>query len=208
MPFATYFGRGRSASPENGSLSGTQQNGDTVNDEKFVDAGLDKKSHSNGTDNLSTSPTSSTGSAPIAIKKTNGSSNAFTNGLSDSLDQQPTFQFDSFTSSPGPNNHLSNGNRRMSAPKDIISSVANALGNTLSLSTSPTSNFHSPAGSYYARAAAAKAKHLKPFATEDIKILLLENVNQTARDTLNAQGYQVEFLKASLPEDELIEKIK
>lgn len=52
------------------------------------------------------------------------------------------------------------------------------------------------------------AKHLKPFATEDIKVLLLENVNQTGRDILNKQGYQVEFLKSSLPEDQLIEKIR
>ena len=52
------------------------------------------------------------------------------------------------------------------------------------------------------------SKPLKPFATEDIKILLLENVNQTGRDVLEAQGYQVTFLKSSLPEDELIEKIR
>ena len=54
----------------------------------------------------------------------------------------------------------------------------------------------------------APAKPLKPFATEDIKILLLENVNQTGRDILTAQGYQVEALKSSLPEDELISKIR
>ena len=52
------------------------------------------------------------------------------------------------------------------------------------------------------------SKLLKPFATEDIKILLLENINQTARDILTKQGYQVEFLKSSLPEDQLIEKIR
>ena len=54
----------------------------------------------------------------------------------------------------------------------------------------------------------AEAKQLKPFNTEDVKILLLENVNQTGRDILTGQGYQVEFLKSSLPEDQLIEKIK
>ena len=51
-------------------------------------------------------------------------------------------------------------------------------------------------------------KQLKPFATEDIKILLLENINKTGREVLTAQGYQVEHLKSSLPEDELIEKIR
>ncbi|MCJ1247272.1 D-3-phosphoglycerate dehydrogenase 2 [Trapelia coarctata] len=54
----------------------------------------------------------------------------------------------------------------------------------------------------------AFAKQLKPFATEDIKILLLENVNQTGRDNLTKQGYQVEIHKSSLPEDELIQKIR
>jgi D-3-phosphoglycerate dehydrogenase len=49
---------------------------------------------------------------------------------------------------------------------------------------------------------------LKPFDTQDIKILLLENVNQSGRDILAAQGYQVEALKTSLPEDQLIEKIR
>ena len=51
-------------------------------------------------------------------------------------------------------------------------------------------------------------KLLKPFATEDVKILLLENVNQTALDVFAEQGYQVEFLKSSLPEDQLIAKIR
>ncbi|MCJ1469967.1 D-3-phosphoglycerate dehydrogenase 2 [Pseudocyphellaria aurata] len=55
---------------------------------------------------------------------------------------------------------------------------------------------------------ASKAKQLKPFATEDIKILLLENINQTGRDLLAKQGYQVEFLRTSLPEDELIDKLR
>lgn len=52
------------------------------------------------------------------------------------------------------------------------------------------------------------AKALKPFSTGDMKILLLENVNQTAIDIFNKQGYQVEFYKLSLGEEELIEKIK
>lgn len=79
------------------------------------------------------------------------------------------------------------------------------------LSTSPTASFHSPSshGSALQRIIPVlNAKHLKPFATEDIKVLLLENVNQAGRDILSAQGYQVEFLKSSLPEDQLIEKIR
>ncbi|KAG7289015.1 Phosphoglycerate dehydrogenase ser3 [Staphylotrichum longicolle] len=103
----------------------------------------------------------------------------------------------------------------MAVPRDIArTSSANAV--SYSLSVSPTATFHSPpsssqggfmAGSLAQRAAAA-AKQLKPFSTEDVKILLLENVNQTGRDILKGQGYQVEFLKSSLPEDQLIEKIR
>ncbi|KAM7217862.1 D-3-phosphoglycerate dehydrogenase [Rhypophila decipiens] len=83
-----------------------------------------------------------------------------------------------------------------------------------SLSVSPSATFHSPPASqgqsFMASNLAHRAapKHLKPFNTEDIKILLLENVNQTGQDILKGQGYQVEFQKASLPEDQLIEKIR
>ncbi|CAG7919996.1 unnamed protein product [Penicillium olsonii] len=79
------------------------------------------------------------------------------------------------------------------------------------LATSPSASFHSPSshGSALNRTVpVVNAKHLKPFATEDIKVLLLENVNQTGREILSQQGYQVEFLKSSLPEDQLIEKIR
>jgi len=42
-----------------------------------------------------------------------------------------------------------------------------------------------------------------------IKILLLEGVHQSAIDTLNAQGYtNIEFHAGSLPEEELIERIR
>jgi hypothetical protein len=57
-------------------------------------------------------------------------------------------------------------------------------------------------------AQSASSKHLRPFNTGDVRILLLENVNQTAQDMLKRQGYQVEFYKSSLPEEELIEKIR
>ncbi|KAL2866339.1 D-3-phosphoglycerate dehydrogenase [Aspergillus lucknowensis] len=83
-----------------------------------------------------------------------------------------------------------------------------------SFSTSPNASFQSVPSSHSGSVLASRiassvhAKHLKPFATEDIKVLLLENVNQTGRDILEKQGYQVEFLKSSLPEDQLIEKIR
>src|SRR5690606_22132404 len=52
---------------------------------------------------------------------------------------------------------------------------------------------------------------MKPTSLEKskIKFLLLEGLHQSAVDTLNAAGYtNIEYLKTSLPEDELIEKIR
>ena len=91
--------------------------------------------------------------------------------------------------------------------------LARRVSSSLGLSTSPTGTFHTPpwnknSAHHHRVATSTFTKQLKPFATEDVKILLLENVNQTGRDVLEAQGYQVTFLKSSLPEDELIEKIR
>lgn len=87
--------------------------------------------------------------------------------------------------------------------------LSRTVSNSLSLSTSPTLNFHSPSSSWtVASKQAAATKLLKPFNTQDIKVLLLENVNQTGREILKGEGYQVEFMKSSLPEDQLIEKIR
>jgi len=102
----------------------------------------------------------------------------------------------------------------MATPQDIAASphkLARAVSHSLSISSSPTATFHSPPASFGgAKQAQTGASHkpLKPFDTQDIKILLLENVNQTGRDILQGQGYQVEALKTSLPEDELIKKIR
>ena len=98
----------------------------------------------------------------------------------------------------------------MSTAREIdAGALASAFQSTVSLSASPISSFHSPSSPFSPRAlAAASSKQLKPFNTGDVRILLLENVNQTAQDILRAQGYQVESYKASLPEDELIEKIR
>lgn len=85
---------------------------------------------------------------------------------------------------------------------------------SLSLSTSPVATFLVNSSSFRGQPRRSStgvkgtAKQLKPFATEDIKILLLENVNQTGRDSLEKQGYQVDFYKSSLSEDDLIAKIR
>lgn len=80
------------------------------------------------------------------------------------------------------------------------------------LSASPTLTFHGRQGSISQSPTLQRSntvtKALKPFNTKDIKVLLLENVNKTGQDILRGQGYQVEAIKTSLKEDELIEKIK
>lgn len=114
---------------------------------------------------------------------------------------------------PAPTNGYSSRKANtMSGARDIVNGMTHAMSNTLTISTSPTSTFRSPASSYPGSVRTGgipvSARQLKPFNTEDIKILLLENVNETARDILVKQGYQVEFHKSSLPEAELIEKIR
>ncbi|KAF1998855.1 hypothetical protein P154DRAFT_523687 [Amniculicola lignicola CBS 123094] len=115
----------------------------------------------------------------------------------------------------------------MTPPKDIPdrSGLSRSVSNSLNLSTSPNFSFHSPPSSFRApphrgsfpdtarsgsvsAAPPTHSKTLKPFDTKDIKVLLLENVNATGVDILKEQGYQVEALKSSLPEDQLIEKIR
>ncbi|KAL2211937.1 D-3-phosphoglycerate dehydrogenase [Sarocladium strictum] len=90
-------------------------------------------------------------------------------------------------------------------------SVSNSwAANSLAAPASPIATFSSPPSSWGGNLArhGGAPKQLKPFQTQDIKILLLENVNQSGKEILSRQGYQVEALKTSLPEDELIEKIR
>jgi len=105
----------------------------------------------------------------------------------------------------------------MSAAKDIpgresqnghIDALARTVSSSFDLSTSPTATFHSSQGSFGNAGQRPSYKQLKPFQTTDVKVLLLENVNQTGQTILRQQGYQVEALKSSLPEEQLIEKIR
>jgi D-3-phosphoglycerate dehydrogenase len=116
----------------------------------------------------------------------------------------------------------------MTPPQDVpgsANSLARSVSNSLNLSTSPNLSFHSPPSSFRQPPpgsyqdgrngsvptlshASQLAKQLKPFDTKDIKVLLLENVNEAGVNILSGQGYQVEALKASLSEDQLIEKIR
>ncbi|KAH7166268.1 hypothetical protein EDB81DRAFT_281904 [Dactylonectria macrodidyma] len=103
----------------------------------------------------------------------------------------------------------------MTPAQDIQANLSASLQKSVShswgqnLSTSPTATFQSPPGSWAGAIPHRSApKALKPFNTQDIKILLLENVNIGGQEILRGQGYQVEALKTSLPEDQLIEKIR
>lgn len=100
----------------------------------------------------------------------------------------------------------------MATAQDIAGSLGTArrVSYSQGLSTSPLATFQSPSSSFGGVALSRRPapKQLKPFDTQDVKILLLENVNQTGQDILRNQGYQVEALKTSLPEDQLIEKIR
>ncbi|KHN95428.1 NAD(P)-binding domain protein [Metarhizium album ARSEF 1941] len=100
----------------------------------------------------------------------------------------------------------------MTPPLDIHTVTSRTVSHSWdpnNLSTSPTATFNSPPSSWGGALAHRGApKQLKPFNTQDIKILLLENVNTTGQDILRGQGYQVEALKTSLPEDQLIVKIR
>jgi len=104
----------------------------------------------------------------------------------------------------------------MSAARDIpVRNGSNGLSRTVSSSydrssihsTSPI-DMRSPSASLGSHSRSGSTKTLKPFQTQDIKVLLLENVNKIGQQMLKDQGYQVEALKSSLPEAELIEKIK
>lgn len=48
---------------------------------------------------------------------------------------------------------------------------------------------------------------LHPFATGDLKLLLLENISQDAVRSFQAQGFQVDWYPKAWSENELIEKI-
>lgn len=104
---------------------------------------------------------------------------------------------------------LNHASDKVDPALEVDGGVSSGLGTSTSPAAQSLSNSQSKSGASLSRTTTGTfAKQLKPFATEDIKILLLENVNKTGRDILTAQGYQVEALKSSLPEDELIHKIR
>ncbi|KAL6937778.1 D-3-phosphoglycerate dehydrogenase 2 [Hanseniaspora osmophila] len=100
----------------------------------------------------------------------------------------------------------------MTSPQQInklnnnFQDALNLSGSAGAVSTSPVQSFMNTLP--HRQSISKQTKALKPFSTGDIKILLLENVNQTAVEILTEQGYQVEFHKTSLDDETLISKIK
>ncbi|CUS08211.1 unnamed protein product [Tuber aestivum] len=94
----------------------------------------------------------------------------------------------------------------MTIPRDIVSPPKTAVPS----SPSPSSFFNAGTSPSYGTSyfPPAPEKQLKPFNTGDIKILLLEDINRTARELLQKEGYQVEFHTSSLQDIDLIEKIR
>ncbi|KAL9093167.1 MAG: hypothetical protein Q9159_000344 [Coniocarpon cinnabarinum] len=101
--------------------------------------------------------------------------------------------------------------------KNAVNGLSHALSNSLNVASSPNaSRYASPERSYksnssrldLSRTQTNEARQLKPFAQQEIKILLLENVNEIGQQILRDQDYQVEAVKGALQEDELMERIK
>lgn len=56
-------------------------------------------------------------------------------------------------------------------------------------------------------AAGVRPKVLKPFATEELRLLLLENISQDAVRAFTDLGFQVDFHKKAFSEAELVDSI-
>ncbi|KZO98395.1 hypothetical protein CALVIDRAFT_596916 [Calocera viscosa TUFC12733] len=89
--------------------------------------------------------------------------------------------------------------------------------NSFSKPYSPTNPYgsggitYSPPGGYFAGtgsvASGRPEKVLHPFATGELRLLLLENINQGAVQSFKDEGFQVDFHTRAFSEDELLDKI-
>ncbi|KAG9127378.1 hypothetical protein FRC07_014542, partial [Ceratobasidium sp. 392] len=71
---------------------------------------------------------------------------------------------------------------------------------TSPLQSSPTFTFQGPP-------AGVRQKVLKPFATEELRLLLVENISQEAVGAFKDLGFQVDFHKKAFSEAELLDSI-
>lgn len=74
-------------------------------------------------------------------------------------------------------------------------------------STSFGSVTYSPPGQYGSLSGVRAPKVLSPFATGELRLLLLENINQAAVQAFKDEGFQVDFHTRSFSEEELVQKI-
>lgn len=87
--------------------------------------------------------------------------------------------------------------------------ISPVAGNGFPSSASPASPSHHPQTRERRRTSTAPLpKLMTPFASTTPKVLLLENVNQTAVQMLKGQGYIVDEVKKALGEQDLIARLK
>ncbi|KAG9100459.1 hypothetical protein FS749_015215, partial [Ceratobasidium sp. UAMH 11750] len=65
----------------------------------------------------------------------------------------------------------------------------------------------SPTFAYQGPSVGVRQKVLKPFATEELRLLLLENISQDAVRAFKDLGFQVDFHKKAFSEAELLDSI-
>lgn len=77
------------------------------------------------------------------------------------------------------------------------------------LSTSPSTAFpiHQALKPPVSTSTSGQPRILHPIATDEFRLLLLENINQSAVESFRGQVFQVDCYSKALTEDELVQKI-
>ncbi|EJU01906.1 hypothetical protein DACRYDRAFT_88969 [Dacryopinax primogenitus] len=88
--------------------------------------------------------------------------------------------------------------------KPISSPTAGNIFGSGGITYSPPSGYFAGPGSI---ASSRPQKVLHPFATGELRLLLLENINQGAVQAFKDEGFQVDFHTRAFSEDELLDKI-
>jgi hypothetical protein len=99
-----------------------------------------------------------------------------------------------------------------SPAKNPLTMSAASDSGSIAVSISPTTStsLHRLVRKDSLSAAAASVRPprvLRPFATGELRLLLLENISQGAVEHFNAEGFQVDWYPKAWSEDELVQKI-
>jgi D-3-phosphoglycerate dehydrogenase / 2-oxoglutarate reductase len=99
-----------------------------------------------------------------------------------------------------------------SPSKNVLTMSAASDSGSVAVSVSPTTStsLHSLLRKNSLPAPAASVRPprvLRPFATGELRLLLLENISQGAVEHLTSQGFQVDWYPKAWSEDELVQKI-